>query len=159
MSEPVGHPTDYTPRTAPDLLAWIPYTLGYTPAERLVMVAQRAGALTSVVAVDLTVPDPSSWLGPLVRHAVDAKADAVMLALYTERFREVHMPMMCDLHRDLCGEGHIPLAGAWLVTPGTWEDFFRGNDHRIHPITELETTPAACEMILRGFTTDWRTHA
>jgi hypothetical protein len=165
MNEPVGRPTSpdlprWNARGPEDVLAWIPYTLGYTPSERLVTVTSKNNALVQVLSLDLSDPALAhAHLSNLVDVIAAGEPDSMMIALYTESFRNRWDLAVRTLHSALSIGHHIPVRHTWLVTPGTWEDYFRGPDHRIHPTTELINAPAACEMILRGYTNDWRTSA
>lgn len=148
-----------------ELLALVPYQLGFRPVESAVVLSLRGGVRVGLVArVDLAdLLDPVG--GPavarsLVAHLLADGAGAVVLVLYTG----------ADLQADE-SVGRVALgrlaaaAGRLLPEPACWVVGPRGY-HALgcrepgccppggRPLTELEGTRVGAEMVLRGATVE-----
>lgn len=154
-----------------DLLAYIPYRLGFQPAESVVAVSltgprQRVGLVARVDLDDLRPRRPGAAGGPdgaatarwLAEHVVDDGADRAVVVLYTatdptppaSAARRALELLRARLER------RLPGVEAWVVTPTG----FRALDcadplccpPRGRPLSVLKGSRVAAHMVLEGRT-------
>ncbi|MCP2281643.1 protein of unknown function (DUF4192) [Promicromonospora umidemergens] len=154
-----------------DLLAYIPYRLGFEPAESVVAVSltgprQRVGLVARVDLDDLRLRQPDDPEGPdgaatarwLADHVVADGADRAVVVLYTAT--DPFVPTgaarrAVDLLRARL-ERRLPGTEAWLVAPTG----FRALDcadpmccpAEGRPLTALQGSRVAAHMVLEGRT-------
>jgi hypothetical protein len=154
-----------------DLLAYIPYRLGFEPAESVVAVSltgprQRVGLVARVDLADLRLRQPDDPHGPdgaatarwLTDHVVADGADRAVVVLYTATDPTAPSGAArraVDLLRARL-ERRLPGTEAWLVTPTG----FRALDcadpmccpAQGRPLSALKSTRVAAHMVLEGRT-------
>jgi hypothetical protein len=154
-----------------DLLAYIPYRLGFEPAESVVAVSltgprQRVGLVARVDLDDLRLRQPEDPGGPdgaatarwLADHVVADGADRAVVVLYTATDPTVPTGAArraVDLLRARL-ERRLPGTEAWLVAPTG----FRALDcadptccpAEGRPLTALQGSRVAAHMVLEGRT-------
>jgi hypothetical protein len=154
-----------------DLLAYIPYRLGFEPAESVVAVSltgprQRVGLVARVDLADLRLRQPDDPDGPdgaataqwLADHVVADGADRAVVVLYTATDPTVPSGAArraVDLLRARL-ERRLPGTEAWLVAPTG----FRALDcadptccpAEGRPLTALQGSRVAAHMVLEGRT-------
>ena len=152
-----------------DLLAYIPYRLGFVPAESVVAVSlsgprQRVGLVARVDLDDLRLRQPDDPDGPdgaatarwLADHVVDDGADRAVVVLYTATDPTVPVSparRAVDLLRARL-ERRLPGTEVWLVAPTG----FRALDcvdptccpPQGRPLTALQGSRVAAHMVLEG---------
>lgn len=154
-----------------DLLAYIPYRLGFEPAESVVAVSltgprQRVGLVARVDLADLRLRQPDDPHGPdgaatarwLTDHVVADGADRAVVVLYTATDPTAPSGAArraVDLLRARL-ERRLPGTEAWLVTPTG----FRALDcadpmccpAQGRPLSALKSSRVAAHMVLEGRT-------
>lgn len=154
-----------------DLLAYIPYRLGFEPAESVVAVSltgprQRVGLVARVDLADLRLRQPDDPNGPdgaatarwLTDHVVADGADRAVVVLYTATDPTVPSGAArraVDLLRARL-ERKLPGTEAWLVAPTG----FRALDcadptccpAEGRPLSALKSSRVAAHMVLEGRT-------
>ncbi|GAB2480394.1 hypothetical protein GCM10027063_23210 [Promicromonospora xylanilytica] len=154
-----------------DLLAYIPYRLGFEPAESLVAVSltgprQRVGLVARVDLDDLRLRQPDDPGGPdgaatarwLADHVVADGADRAVVVLYTATDPTVPTGAArraVDLLRARL-ERRLPGTEAWLVTPTGYRALDCADPTCCpaegRPLTTLQGSRIAAHMVLEGRT-------
>jgi len=142
-------------RSPHDLLAAIPYRLGFRPAECVVVACTTAdghlGLVARVALDDLARPDVADGLEPLVRAVVDQRPRALTAVLYTARDGA---PARALLGTAIAAVDVGVDVDRWIVTDGG----YRGIDcddpaccpEQGHPPAALETSEIAVAHVLAG---------
>lgn len=147
--------------SAADILSYILHTLGFQPAESLVlltMCGKRVGATLRVDLPDNDLDPDGYAAGVCSILTSDTTADGALLALYTrEPLTRGGMPprrnLVRSLSRSLGGAG-LQLRDGWLVTDTMWRDYFCTDTGCCppagHPIESVLTSPLNAELTFRG---------
>ncbi|QGN57643.1 DUF4192 domain-containing protein [Nostocoides sp. HKS02] len=135
-----------------DVLASIPYQLGYHPSDSVVVLGLHDGAVELVERLDL--PEPAgvvdaaaALVGPLVRERIEA----VLLAGF-ESSAELAAPMLDALVGPLC-EAEIAVLERLVVRDGRWFslDCTQGCcPPEGQPLPEPASTPAVADFVGQG---------
>lgn len=157
-------PTVIRVSEARELLAYVPYRLGFRPRESLVAVSLRAprGRLGLVVRVDLAdlvaTPTGSELAGALTRHLEGDGARRVVLVVYSETPREDlragHGPAGLALARMREALGPDLVADTWVVGTQGYAGVECQDEGCCpatgRPLAELESTEVGAHMVLAG---------
>lgn len=148
-----------------ELLALVPYQLGFRPAESAVVVSLRRGVRVGLVArvdlVDLTDPVRGPDVAAsLVGHLLADGAGAVVLVLYTaDDLQAEPAAGRAALARLTAAAGPLlPEPACWVVGPRGY--YALGCDDAAccppggRPPADLEGTRVGAEMVLRGSTVE-----
>ncbi len=144
-----------------ELLALIPYQLGFRPQESAVVVSLRGGVRVGLVArVDLAdLTDPRG--GPqvarsLVGHLVADGAGAAVLVVYTggDLQADPTVGRRAAAHLADAAEAFLPSPDCWVVGPAGYY-LLECTDRDCcppggRPLAELEGTEVGAEMVLLG---------
>lgn len=112
-------------RSPADLLAAVPYLLGFHPADSVVVVAMRGRRVVFAARADL--PDPAEAPADRARHLVGVvrrqRVDAATVVGYGPAHR---VTPAVDAVRDALDEGGLVLLDALRVTDGRWWSYLCG---------------------------------
>lgn len=141
-----------------ELLALIPYQLGFRPTESAVVVSLRRGVRVGLVArVDLAdLADPlhgAQLARALVGHLVADGATRVMLVLYSDDdlLTQPATGRRALAHLADAGDPYFPEPGCWVVGPAGYHGLDCTDPQCCpRPLVELESTRIGAEMVLLG---------
>ncbi|MDT0164337.1 DUF4192 domain-containing protein [Actinotalea sp. AC32] len=146
-----------------ELLALVPFQLGFQPQESAVVISVRAhrsrvGMVARVDLADLSCPVRGPEVArALVAHLVADGARSVVLVVYTAAdLRGTDAATATSLVRNVARatEGVLDGPSTWVVTPGGWYGLDCSDDTCCppggRPHAELESTAVGAEMVLRG---------
>lgn len=137
-----------------DLLAFLPYHLGFHPTDSLVLISLVDGRLGVVQRVDR--PTPGSRCDAdevrLVVRAVRRQPPQDMLLVAYGRVEDVAVPAG-NLRADLLGHG-LPVSDALVVDGGRWRSLMCADSNCCPPrgrvLPDPSAVPAVCEFVGRG---------
>ncbi|EYR62994.1 hypothetical protein N866_03775 [Actinotalea ferrariae CF5-4] len=146
-----------------ELLALIPFQLGFQPRESAVVVSirtqrSRVGLVARVDLEALTDPEQGPVLArSLVRHLVADGAGGVVLVLYSDLDLQQEHPEVARAAHDHLADAADHLLGepsTWVVGPQGWYGL-GCVDARCCPVggrppSDLEAAAVSAEMVLRG---------
>lgn len=147
-----------------ELLALIPFQLGFQPEESAVVISlrgprARVGLIARVDLADLANPDHGPQIArSLVSHLVADGARRTVLVLYTATRSGPQEPAgPCGAAREHLAEAAEHFLGdpdSWVVTPTGWfnldcEDLTCCPE-RGRPLTDLQGTEVGAQMVLSG---------
>lgn len=144
-----------------ELLALVPYQLGFQPQESAVLVALRpprgaVGLVARVDLADLTGPEGLGVARTLVDHLRADGADGAVLVLYTAQDLQLRPgpgERVVALIEQ-AGAGGVELRGCWVVSPRGYASL--GCTDPVccppggRPLTELQGARVGAEMVLLG---------
>lgn len=136
-----------------DVLAMIPYQLGFTPSESAVVVSirpsGRVGLIARVDLADLTGPHGDNLASTLIGHLTRDGVASHVVATYTDlpaADADEAARLVTD-RLDVAGIGFTALAGSYLVTSDSWRAL---GDDTEHPVADLAETRTAAHMTFLG---------
>ena len=134
-----------------DLLATIAHTLGFTPANSLVLLTLQGNRVGATLRVDIPTEAPTAhYIATIIGYLhSDAAADGAIMAIYTDaKGNQPHSDHVHALELAMMAAG-IPIRSTLLVTPAGWKDYTEATA----PLTALESitdSTANAEMIFAG---------
>jgi hypothetical protein len=148
-----------------ELLAFLPYQLGFQPSESLVAISLRGrqahvGLVARVDLDDLGDEEGGPGLArALVGHLDADRAQAYALVVYSAD--GVGAPGATTIraikaveHLRVAAEAHLPERGAWVVTPTGYSALGCADERCCppggRPLAELESTVIGAHMVLAG---------
>jgi len=109
-----------TTLTSPhDLLAAVPFLIGYHPENSLVLVAIRNGSVGMAMRVDYQERYELDYIDILVGHLVREGADSTLIVAYLPDGSQIKAPFIEDFHRSL-EKSSIAVQEVLLVCDGRW---------------------------------------
>jgi hypothetical protein len=151
--------------TAPrDLLAYVPFRIGYHPRRSIVLVCLRGPRrrVGLVTRADLPGVDDGGAAGALqaqtqhlVAHASADGAASVVLVVYADPDDAALPPAdVLDAVRSHCEAADVELLDAWLVRAGGYRSLLCQDlsccPPEGHPLTDLDSSLVSAEMVVRG---------
>ena len=155
-----GRPA-FSIREPADVLAFIPHSLGFAPQESLVLLTMDANRLGATLRLDLpsSSADYSGYAASVTRLlSSDARADGVLMALYTEApwqrpDKPPYRRLVARLGKAL-GDAGMPVREGWLVSSLTWREYFCADVACCpwpgHPRGEISDSALSAELVYRG---------
>ncbi|MFP5346676.1 MAG: DUF4192 domain-containing protein [Actinomycetes bacterium] len=138
-----------------DLLATIPFLLGFEPSRSLVALSLRGGPRRVGAVARLDLPAPGEAADPLaerlVAHLRRDRATETVLVVYDEDC-EAHHEMVDAAEQALQTSG-IPLLDVWLVADGRYRSLRCAGEccpAEGRPLDELRSSRLAAELTWRG---------
>ncbi|GED11330.1 DUF4192 family protein [Cellulosimicrobium cellulans] len=135
-------------RSVVDVLAYIPYRIGYAPTESLVIVARRSntGTVGLVARVDLSDVKPET-ADMLAVHIANDRAASAVVALYTED-REEADRALASMTEALHGQA-VDVHDAVHVSTAGYVDMHAALAV-VRPLSDVTTSVLAAEMVALG---------
>ncbi|MBG6181123.1 DUF4192 domain-containing protein [Arthrobacter sp. CAN_A1] len=151
----------YQVTSAADILSYVLHTLGFQPAESLVLLTMCGKRVGATLRVDLPANDldPAEYAaGVCSILASDTSADGALLVLYsTDVWALAAGPPRQDLVSCLSSSLHsvgLELRDGWLVTDTVWRDYFCTDPDCCpwpgYPLESVTDSPLHTELVFRG---------
>lgn len=142
-----------------DLLALVPYRLGFRPRASTVLMSVRqgrgeVGLVARVDTVDLLGPDGDELAAALAAHLLGDGASRAVAVVYTSREDGAEVDAAVDvLQRAAVGGLDVE---CWVVGPRGWWCATCSDDRCCppggRPLSDLESAPVSAAMVLAGAT-------
>ncbi|WP_142060045.1 DUF4192 domain-containing protein [Pseudarthrobacter sp. B4EP4b] len=142
-----------------DILGFIPHTLGFVPRESFVFLTMRGNTLGATLRVDAPVAaGAAGFAHSMVEYIeLDAKATAVLLAVYTDSDPEVGAQRPFHDHIEAVIQAletaGTPLKDAWLVTSSYWRNLLCDSEAGCclpEPLESITDGQLNAELVFRG---------
>ena len=145
-----------------DLLALIPYQLGFVPHESAVLISirrgrSRVGLVARVDLPDLAHPEHGPQLARhLVSHLVEDGAATAVLVLWTHADTRdgSGAAQLARRHVDEAGEYFLGAIDCWVVGATGYREIDCADETCCppsgHPLSDLQASAVSAEMVLRG---------
>jgi hypothetical protein len=145
-----------TTLTSPhDLLAAIPFLIGYHPSDSLVLVSIKDGAVAMAMRVDYPLSETPSDFEVLVQHLVRDGADSALVVAYVPEGLTNGEEILARLADALSRSG-IAVSESLLIAQGRWRSTVC-NDRNCCPMAgrelpEITASRVAVEQVSKGRT-------
>lgn len=148
-----------------DLLGMVPYQLGFTPTDSLVLISLRGRRRRVGLVLRVDLPDPDGGLfddvaGMCVQHVAADGATGALLVLYSDHpdpmvgDASALLPLVAAVEAALEAAA-IDLVDAWHVGPARYRSLVCDQPccpPEGHDVAELATSVVGAEMVMRGRT-------
>ena len=137
-----------------DLIALVMHTVGFKPAESLVLIAMAGKRIRATLRIDLPANEAGNeTLATVATTAMlnDVEADGSLFFVFTEELGIDSQPreaLVETLMREL-DKGGIPARDGWLINPEGWGSYLE-LDATMRPMTEVNDSVISAEMTFRG---------
>ncbi|KRF09326.1 hypothetical protein ASH00_06785 [Arthrobacter sp. Soil782] len=150
-----------------DILAYIPHTLGFTPADSFVFLTLRGKQLGATLRIDAPQQDtdPARFAQAILGYlSNDVHADGTLLVVYTDRATIDGTKPYSDHANtldELLGTAGMPVRDSWLVTSTEWMTYFCEDADCCtpHSLEEITDSVLSAHMVFEGSTTTRETVA
>ncbi|TJY70758.1 DUF4192 family protein [Arthrobacter sp. CAU 1506] len=155
----------FTARQSADVLGFVPHTLGFLPAESVVLLSLSGGRLGATLRLDLPRTGNNRQLELFADTAADylrsdEEADSSLLILYTQHAwraadRPPHPELVAALGRSLAAAG-LPVRGGWAVGTEHWRELYCADASCCplpgRPVSQIRDSALNAELVYNGST-------
>ena len=136
------------------IIALVLHTLGFMPAESLVIIGMAGKRMRATLRIDLPLSEAGNETAAVVAtsHMLhDVEANGSLFILFTEEAVTDGQPreaLVEALMREL-DKGGLPARDGWIVSPEGWMNYL-DLDAQMHPLTDVTDGITNAELTFRG---------
>jgi hypothetical protein len=142
-----------TVKTPHDLLAAVPFLIGYHPTNSLVIISIKDGALEMAMRVDFPINPPEGAYQLLASHLKRDQADGALIVAYVPDGRTDGEAVLEET-ADAVVALDVPIRELMIVENGRWRSLLCDDESCCppegNPIEEFESSRIAAEQVASG---------
>ena len=142
-----------TVKTPHDLLAAVPFLIGYHPSNSLVLISVKADALEMAMRIDFPINPPDGAYALLASHLKRDHADGALLVAYEPEGIEAG-PEVLRNAADAVAALEIPIRELMLVRNGRWRSLLCSDENCCpadgNPIEDFQNSRITAEQVANG---------
>ena len=142
-----------TVKTPHDLLAAVPFLIGYHPTDSLVLISVKSDSLEMAMRVDFPINPPEGAYQLLASHLKRDHAEGALLVAYEPDGSDLG-PEVLRNAADAVAALEIPIRELMLVRNGRWKSLICSDEKCCPPegntIEDFENSRIAAEQVANG---------
>ena len=142
-----------TVKTPHDLLAAVPFLIGYHPKDSLVLISVKEGALEMAMRIDYPINPPAGAYQLLASHLKRDHAESALIVAYQPEGQSNGEEVLRNA-ADAVANLEIPIKELLLVSDGRWRSLMCQKESCCPPegtpLEEFENSRIAAEQVVNG---------
>jgi hypothetical protein len=142
-----------TVKTPHDLLAAVPFLIGYHPTDSLVLISVKSDSLEMAMRVDFPINPPEGAYQLLASHLKRDHAEGALLVAYEPKGSDLG-PEVLRNAADAVAALEIPIRELMLVRNGRWKSLICSDEKCCppdgNPIEDFENSRITAEQVANG---------
>lgn len=142
-----------TVKTPHDLLAAVPFLIGYHPSDSLVLISVKKDALEMAMRIDFPINPPEGTYQLLASHLQKDRAEAALVIAYEPESENSGEQVLREL-ADVIATSEIPVRELMLVRSNRWRSLLCNDSSCCppngNPVEDFQNSRIAAEQVANG---------